>query len=401
MLYSLKHFSIADSLWRKNMNSIFYTSSFDALKRYLCENKFAFTDDQEAVWREFVDASTQFNFDRDFFRESILGGDYQMCFKRRILLTCLVPVRELLSFYCPATGHFYFTGPHFTIRSYEIEKKIPSDLYQLAAELVCAFKHFLENNRGGIGEIEAKNVDNLLHDYNKTLIKLLTLVPEDSQEQVYNHISLCSADTYYGYEPFSEMMKTGGNEKWKRWADSKMRQYVTEELEGCQQPKSGSNNDSAVSWYLRLVLDIVNYEWGMGRALPYSLDLLRDQLLFMRTIVNTREEKIGGIDIQERVFDHAIGVYAPLRRVLAKILVFSHRKSDMSFIGYSSGQLKFAKKLLAEFGSQDSELYNELVRVIPIAEVRIADSQEKHKEREMIRMAKKQSILLRMENSPM
>lgn len=382
------------------MGSPFHTSSIKALKRYLSEGDFAFTQNQEAVWREFVNASAghEYDLDRDFLRESILNGDYQMCFKRRMLLTYLIPARELVSFYCPAQGRFYFVGPSFTISPSDIEKKIPSDLYQLAAELVCAFKYFLENNRDGVMEIKARDVDDLLYDYNKILIELLVLVPEECQEQVYNHISLHSAVAYYGYEPFIEMMRTGGNEKWKRSADFTMRQCVVEELEGRLQPTSG-NSDSAVSWYLRLVLDVVNCELGHERALSYSLDLLADQLAFIEKNVRTHKEKMKNIDIYERTFGHYMDIYKPIRKTLARILVLSHKGSDMSFIWHSSDRLKFAKELLAEFGHHDSELCDELTKVIPIAEDRIANDQKKAKVLEEAKKAKKQSILLRMKNA--
>lgn len=326
----------------------------DELKR-----KWFPTADDKA-WQDWVD------YKQREWRDLIglLSSDARESLKRRALYLLFVPSAELNPLYWKEKVGSFYRGPNF------LETLTPS-LRDYAAELVTGFQailapqhHDLSRNvveRHGAITVSMEIPDehhDALEYYNRCILELLVLLPVEQAEKIFPHYSLQDISTFSnmedesGYNPFAKLMFAWDvDDRWKRAADTAMRQIVLDEIAGRRQPRVDWEN--ALRCYARTVQSSLYHEQ------TYMADLFASQTQFIMDNRQSGAILINSWEVGRTLNALAGPAHQELRHRIARMVVLEGDENSR-MKAYSDESRQTARGLLAEFGGSDAELGDQL-----------------------------------------
>lgn len=355
------------------------------------KNKWFPTGDDK-TWKQWVDYKRRETRDlRDLLKSDVNDG-----FKRRALFLLIVPSADLNPIYWKEeVGKFYHSPDFF--------KGLSQELLNYVAELITEFATMLRPlhcdrpknvSAGGGGVTVFMSIPDKYHDalrfYNDSILALLSLMPPEQGEKLFQLFSLRDISTYWnmdyasGYTPFTNLMYSDVGERWKRLADARMRKIVDDEVDGKTQPRE--EWEGALHWYANMI-----QTQTYGKKITYSHPLFADQ---MKYLVNERHFGQHLIDHWRimRIFQILSGEgHKDLRHQISRFVVLKDNTEHQKFSIYDEEGLAMANRILDEFGKEDPELADRLNVLIKEGKERIAEraaNQSKEKETEEDILAK-------------
>jgi hypothetical protein len=332
-----------------------------------------FPTDDDKVWKQWVDYKQRET--RDL--AGLLVSDVRDSFKRRAIFLLLVPSAYLNSIYwTEKIGKFY--------QDVDFLKTLTPNLLGYAADLIIEFyamlkpmhcgrpKHYAQ---GGSGITIYTSVYEKYHDalyfYNKCILLLLTLLPEEQCERIFPLYSLLDISTYSsmddssGYNPFQNLLYGKVDEKWKRQADATMRQIIRDELEGKTKPRE--EWEDALRCYASTI-ELQLY----GEKMSYGIDLFADQIQFLVSKEHYGHDLINSWKIPRIYQLLSADIYKEIRYRVASFVIFGNKNE---FTVWSEETLQTAEIMLNEFGQDDQELAQRIQLAIDEGKKRLAERQ--------------------------
>lgn len=335
-------------------------------------NKWFPTGDDK-VWKQWVDYKRRET--RDLVE--LLTSDVRDSFKRRAIFLLLVPSADFSPIYwTEEVGKFY--------QRLDFLKTLTPELLGYATDLIVEFytilkpmhcdrpKHYAQ---GGGGITIFMSVPDKYHDvlyfYNNCILLLLTMLPEEQCERIFPLFSLLDISTYSnmedasGYNPFQNLLYSKVDEKWKRRADSTMRQIIGDEVAGKTKPREEWENAlRCYAYTIKLQL--------YGEKLPYAVDLFADQIQFLVSKEHYGNELIDDWKVA-RIFQVlSADTYKEIRYRVARFVVFGNKDE---FRVWSDDTLQGAEMMLNEFGQDDKELARRIQAAIDKGKKRSTEHQ--------------------------
>ncbi|MFZ2188221.1 MAG: hypothetical protein WAV73_01490 [Candidatus Moraniibacteriota bacterium] len=308
---------------------------------------FSVGDDQ--IWRRWVDGNTR-GMDSLIV---LLNQDVRESIKRRAVFLLLVPFREYNPIYWKGElGGFDYRFPNFL-------EGLTSELLNYATDLVIGFCKILKplhSDRPTIVMREDRTpivVRDEYHSplcfYNTCILTLLGLLPQKRCEEIFPQLSLRDISTFEspecvsGYHPFETLLRMPKIDiEWKKRADQEMRKII--ELERARLTSPREDWEDALKCYATII------QAQLHNQLNYSRDLFESQVEFILEKWNFGRQLIAGCQLL-RLLNHFSGErYEELRHRIAQFVVFD------KFVIYDIETTAAASKILAEFGTLDSEL---------------------------------------------
>lgn len=335
------------------------------------KGELAFSSEDERIWESWAD------FKKRDFRDlrDILTGNYKVGFKKRALFAALVPHHQWIPF-----KWMFDIGSqesYLFLQGMEL-KRLEVNLLRFATKLIRQFKQLLEDNPSVV-----KDPTEALFAYNNYLIQLLSLLPADEKEEVFNSFSLNDARVYWnmdtasGYNPFGSLLWSAGiEETYKKRADDKMRPIISAELRGEVTPRA--EHEEAVKCYAYIIQLLLYSEDN----LPYSIELFADQVDFIVSLKNCGDKRlINAWDIGKLFNLLAEDRFRGVRHRIARFVLFCNGEFSVC----SQEIMAASEKMLAEFGAEDDELRLALERIVADGRQRIdenKEAQQKHRSAE-------------------
>ncbi len=157
-------------------------------------------------------------------------------------------------------------------------------------------------------------------------------------------------DDCSGYNPFQSLLYSSVDEKWKRNADTKMRQIIKDELAGKIEPRE--DWEDALKCYAR----IINFMLYCKEP-KYSDDMFADQIAFIVSKEHYAKKLIDSWNVAMILNKLSAGVYKNIRYQVAQFMLLS---SEDVFSIWSESSLAGAYSMLAELGDGDEELIQKI-----------------------------------------
>lgn len=312
-----------------------------------------FPNSDDKVWKQWVDLKKREPKDL----VELLSLEVRDTLKRRAVFLLLVPSAEYSGIYWNGkVGNFGYETNFL--------KTLNSNLLIYATQLIIDFYSMLmpkhnynpmHYKEGGSGFTMYISVPDKYHDalffYNNCILLLLTMVPEEQGKHIFSLFSLIDISTYWnmeeesGYNPFYNLLSSNVAEKWKKLADSKMKQIIANELTGNTKPREEWENAlECYDYIIRLQL--------LGENLPYSVELFADQIRFLVSEEHYGKDIIHSSQVCKIYQILSADIYKDIRYRVAKFIIFG-KKEEYSI--WSEEILQGANMMLDEF-SQDNEL---------------------------------------------
>jgi len=237
--------------------------------------KSVFSENKEVneTWQNWAQADLRPNQEL----AEIVYGPYQEEYQKRALFLLLVPDTRLAPF------PWMHLRP-FNSLDYEVDfRKVEAGLRAHAIYWLTRFIDYVRHEP----TLQAQRPI-LLDAYNKYILQLLAVLPaEDNQaETLFQYFSINDQTVSktdmdgLGYKPLLALWKnTQINEKWKRMADSEIRQVIKSELRGDSTPRE--------SWEKALHCYAFHLQSLLPRDpnhLPYSEEFLAEQINFLTSL---------------------------------------------------------------------------------------------------------------------
>ena len=317
-----------------------------------------FPTQDDSVWKRWVDFKQRET--NDLYK--LLASDVRDSLKKRALFLLIVPSADFNPIYwTQKVGKFYHKTDFFT--------PLSPELLTYATDLIIEFSKTLrpmhnekpkQYAEGGGGITIFHSVPGKYHDalyfYNECILHLLTIVPEEKCEQIFPLYSLQDISTYWnmddcsGYNPFQSLLYSSVDEKWKRNADTKMRQIIKDELAGKIEPRE--DWEDALKCYAR----IINFMLYCKEP-KYSDDMFADQIAFIVSKEHYAKKLIDSWNVAMILNKLSAGVYKNIRYKVAQFMLLS---SEDVFSIWSESSLAGAYSMLAELGDGDEELIQKI-----------------------------------------
>jgi len=197
------------------------------------------------------------------------------------------------------------------------------------------------------------------------------MLSEEQCERIFPLFSLLDISTYSnmedasGYNPFQNLLYSKVDEKWKRRADSKMRQIINDELAGRTKPREEWENAMRCYAYI-IKLQLYSED------LPYAVDLFADQIQFLVSKEHYGNKLIDDWKVA-RIFQVlSADIYKEVRYRVARFVVSGNKDE---FKVWNEEALQGAKMMLCEFGQDDKELARKIQSAIDEGKKRSVERQ--------------------------
>lgn len=329
-----------------------------------------FPSETDKVWQDWVDFKGRELRDlRELIEDAEIGDE----FKARALFLMLTP--DLA--WCP----FYWTNRRSYVRGHSLKLDgLSPDLLAYVAELVTEFYQHLKDTK------RAEDVSQELNTYNYYVLTLVALLPDEQAENIFSLFEINDRSGHY--RPLGSLFaRPKVDEKWKREADLRMRQVITNELAGETCPRA--EHEEALWRYANLI------QPPFTGDLPYSPSLFVEQIAF---IISVAPQYKGGRHKGGRRLINSWQV-AKIFKIIASerpeyLYDFSRfvmTSKDEDFWVYNQETLEAAELMLGAV-SGDAELVQRLQDVFLSGQQRLVEEGRKHQEKARV----EQSILERM-----
>ena len=332
-----------------------------------------FPTEEDDVWKQWVEYKRRDT--NDLIR--MLTSSVRDSLKRRAVFLLIVPAKELSPInWTEEVGNFY--------HSKDFLKKLSPELLDYAVKLIIDFhmmikplhsgrpEYYCSGHRGGViihGSTPERYHD-ALYFYNECIMLLLEMLPEDQCERIFPLFSLQDVSSYSdfetssGYNPFLQLLHSNVDEKWKKRADSTMREIIKSELSGKTKPREDWEGA------LRCYADIINLQ---SYGLSYSVELYADQIKFLVSKEHYGNNLIDEYRMAEILKILSADVFRETRYDIARFVFFGRDEEPKFWIGSS---LEGAEMVLNEFGQEDKELAQKAQAVIDEYKARDAENQK-------------------------
>ncbi len=315
-----------------------------------------FPSEEDKAWKQWVDYKDRKTRDLT----ELLSSDVKDSFKNRALYLLVVPSADFNALYWKKDiGKFY----HRT----DFLKTLTPDQLNYVTDLIIEFCSVLKPMHcdkpknvveGGGGITVHMSIPDKYHDalyfYNTCILHLLLLLPVEKAEQIFPHFSLIDVSTYWnmddasGYNPFSHLLHIAEiDEKWKKEADTRMREIILSEISGKSKPRE--DWEEAIRQYASIVQMMTYGE------LKYSLELYASQIQF---IMDNRQGQNRLIDNWQiiKFFNLFTGdEHRELRHTIARYALLEDSGEHFQFSIYSDDTQQAVDHILTEF-NDDLEL---------------------------------------------
>lgn len=319
-----------------------------------------FAEDEDATWKDWVD------FHGGVIKHdltSLLNSNIKLGFRARALALLLVPDLSLSPVYMKVRDrltNFAHLGGE------SIQKDMPLPLVQLASDILCESLDHL-TAKGASTEDERRSI----RSYQSHLLQVLGILPFEEGEAAFTRYAMNDANAFSGideesgYNPFASLLRSNSvDERWKRRADSQMREIVLEELAGKKRPRA--DHEDALSCYSNHVM----MQLFSRNGTYYSKAFFADQIHFLYTLSDNRRGVVGSLGFSLLYERFTEPEHAETRHEIAQLVVL--RGSEPLSI-YDPETYGVIEKALKEFGAQDQALGAELQRLIDESRVRVAE----------------------------
>lgn len=302
-------------------------------------------NDAWEIWLEFKQ--------RDFsdLRE-LVKADVKDVFKARAIAILLVPDLKLAPFvWRDKTSLNTYVGVG---RGFALANLSPQLQKFVIALLEINIDVALVPNAG-------ENIRQTLSSYNRYILQALAMLPANDptaarlfeRYQINDPVAYWSMDEASGYSPFYDILRADIPEKWKRLADDKMRAIILEEKLGRAQPRR--DYEGAVKCYARHI----------GMCL-YDKPFLYSPVLFASQVdlIIRQSEPIPPHHVPTILMLLAGESHKELRHQLAQYVTFVSRDEWNAFSVHDEGTRSAAITMLNEFGNEDPQLADRLLKML-------------------------------------
>lgn len=315
-----------------------------AFAKRLRKNFFPIEEDD--AWKQWVDFKNRGYQDL----VNLLSSDVGDGFKKRALFLLIAPPVHFNVLYWKKETYKYLP------ERYDFIRKLSADQLNFATDLIIKFYSawklayldeakslFMEGKGSTVQNPVLSELRNTLHFYNTCIMHLLALLPEEKAEKIFPLFLLTEdLSPSRGYRPFSDLMRDRRiDEKWKKAADSRIREIILSEISG-RKPIEGRR--ATIEEYADIVAETLDDK------LKYSVELYISQIRFIM-------DNSGG---QGGLIDncHAINIFVffsrkkhkAFRRTLAEYLLLEKVEGFSRFAIYDGGDQWLARRILKEFG---------------------------------------------------
>ena len=362
-------------------------------------------------WQQWVDFKPRTHNDL----AELLKQDVRDSIKWRAIFFLLVPELDWSPFYWPANTISREWPGHLS----NFINDLPSDLVKYTAKWINEFCEALRLDYCGISEeavvdmpgfqILTRNPEkyhSVLVFYNACILKLLAILPADSEEaaRLFGNFSLrdipvfASQDNPSGYKPFMSLMFDPGiDKKWKLAADAKMRGIVLAEKRGDIKPRA--EWETAGLWYAKLIQSAAADFASFHYADPYDIDVMVDQIKFVldNELTNlaywNEAEYIlsvlyygGAHNWRDRLEKGHRGKveHKELFHCFSRAIVLDRPFSINDYKMQSAAQI-----MLAELADEDQELASVLISALGVYNSRIEEAEKN----DVVRRAQQEKIM--------
>ncbi|MCA9356792.1 hypothetical protein H6784_04805 [Candidatus Nomurabacteria bacterium] len=237
--------------------------------------------------------------------------------------------------------------------------------------------------------------DESVPTYHKAIIFALSVLAEDDPlaEELFqlwqplDPVVYWNMDFASGYDQLRALLQARIPSSWKKKAHERMVRIILSENAGKTQPRA-DHEDARRCYLYQIELCIIG-----GRALPYAVDLLAEQVEFLIG----PGDKPGARGIQVHTCKYFLNLlsevkFLDLRRRFARYIVLGDHCEFGPFSVHHDDEMKMARQMLEEADEEDKEMKERLGFFITQGQTRL----EKKRSNRTSRKAKNNAILSQM-----
>lgn len=342
------------------------TNAFDNVRRRLNPEQ---PTEEDRTWAAYMGKK------RDWreFAALVANQDVQPAFHQRAIQVLLAPNITRLPFAVNVDrGLNTYTGVsnHWT-------ESLTDEQAQYVAGLI---PDYIRQAREVAQEADRKNRSDYsarkaAFTYNDLIPRLLSRLPEEQAEALFEHFDINDPLTYYnmdtasGYNPLEHLLRNGVDESWKRKAVARMHERIEREQTGEAHPRG--DWEGAAGRY-RSILSMMHY----GDELPVSREFYQQEMKYML-----------GVETDKPIVDQwhtgkALDLLEgeDVRHAFARRQVLSGEPDSFDrFKVYDGVSAQTARQIIGEF-PDDAELRTYLEQQLQKYAVRAAEQREQQEQ---------------------